>query len=415
MPNNTSHAQPTPLLPVETVILTLAAILLSVVAIAGNGVLFLVVVRTSALRTCTNFFIASLSAGELLMGLFVIPFAGSSVMTGSWPFPSRLCGFVGFMGVLGPCVSALSLVVVSADRCVAISKPLRYASLVTTSSTVVIVCMVWAFSVWISLLPLFHWGQYRYSERFLTCLMRSSTGVPGRVSEVLVKEIFCVFIPVALIVMIVLKTAHHVRSHRRVFVFVPVPVSATSLPAGSKNVSATRSRVKATRTLLVVSAAFVLLCLPLAVADVLCQRSQACEVGSPILRTLLWLSFHSSVINPITIMTLNRKFRSTLRSLFCRKCGLLQPGPAGGREVFTVTSGLQAVLETTLLVNIIHGNKRLDARLRREVVLALQTRSAEDPQASPPGRVSVVLLRKSCSTPDCRTVGLWKREEPVYS
>ncbi|XP_076456018.1 beta-1 adrenergic receptor-like [Babylonia areolata] len=253
MSNETRDAVLTPLQPVEAVTLTLTAAVLSVVAIVGNGVLIFVVVRTTALHTCTNFFIASFSAGGLLMGVFVIPYAGRSAMMGSWTFSVSVCRLVGFMGVLGPCVSALSLLVVSADRCMAICKPLRYASVVTRKSTVVIIGVVWAFSLLMGLLPLLSWGRYEYSGRFHMCLMRSSDGVLGRVPEVLVKEIFCVFIPVTLIVLVVLKTAQHVRGHRRVFVFVPVPVSATSLPAGSNDVNANKSRAKATRTLMVVS------------------------------------------------------------------------------------------------------------------------------------------------------------------
>jgi hypothetical protein len=110
----------------ENATLTLLTLLVAVVAVVSNSLLLYVVVRTPALHTATNFFIASLSAGELLTGLFVIPFSGSSAtLDESWAFSTALCRFVGFVGVLGPCVSALSLLVVSTDRYVAITKPLR--------------------------------------------------------------------------------------------------------------------------------------------------------------------------------------------------------------------------------------------------------------------------------------------------
>lgn len=116
----------TSLILAENAALTLLTVFVAMTAIVSNSLLLYVVMRTPALHTATNFFIASLSAGELLTGLFVIPFSGSSAaVSEGWAFSSALCRFVGFVGVLGPCVSALSLLVVSTDRYVAITKPLR--------------------------------------------------------------------------------------------------------------------------------------------------------------------------------------------------------------------------------------------------------------------------------------------------
>ena len=403
---NGSDADQNSLMPEESVALTLAAVVLSVMAILSNGLLIYVVVRTSALHTSINFFIASLSAGELLTGLFVIPFAGASTPTGDWAFSPGLCCLVGFMGVLGPCVSALSLLVVSADRYVAISKPLRYAVLVTNMSTVIIVMLVWTSSLLVSLLPLLGWGSYSYSDSFKTCLMRSTADdAAGNVPEVVVKEIFSTFIPVVLVVLIVFKTVQDIRGHRRVFAFVPVPVAVTSLPAAtSSNVTARKSRVKATRTLLLVCAAYVTICVPSAVASIMCQRPSSCYVTGWVLRTMIWISFLSCVINPLIIMTLNSKFRARLKALFCRGgwCRrLLQPG-AGDKEPFTISSGLQAVLEASLLVNVVHGTGRQDANLRRHAIMMLQARAVEQPQPVYVQRVGLVTLRKTRSSPDCR-------------
>lgn len=411
MYNGSDDAEAEPassLQPEESVSLVLAAVVLSVVAVLSNGLLIYVVVRTAALHTSINFFIASLSAGEFLTGLFVIPFAGTPAASGDWAFSAGLCRLVGCMGVLGPCASALSLLAVSADRYVAISKPLRYAVLVTNVSTAVVVVLVWALSLFFSVLPLLRWGSYAYSAHFRVCLMRSTRDASaGEVPEVVVKETLCSFLPVALVVLIVLKTVQHIRGHRRVFAFVPIPIAATSLPlATSSNVSAKNSRAKATRTLLLVSAAYVTLCVPSAVTSLLCQRASSCHAAGSLLRALLWLSFLNCVVNPLIIMTLNGKFRARLRALLCRgsRCRrLLQPG-SGDKEPFTITSGLQAVLEASLLVNVVHGAGRQDANLRRHAIMTLQ---AAPPPALLGRRVGVVTLRRTRSSPDCRlaTVG----------
>ncbi|KAK7112876.1 adenosine receptor A2b-like [Littorina saxatilis] len=409
MSNDTDGLQTVPLEAVEGAFLTLAAVVLSVVAIVSNSLLIYVVVRSAAMHTSTNFFIASLSAGELVTGLFVIPFAGTAAAasSGDWAFSPDLCCFVGVMGVLGPCVSALSLLVVSADRYVAISRPLRYADLVTKTSTAFIIVFVWLLSLLLSLLPLAGWGRYRFSGSFKVCLMRSSSDSRAHVPEVVVMGVLSTFIPVTLVILIVLKTAHHIRGHRRVFAFVPVPVAVTSLPSGTRTMTASSSRVKATRTLLLVSAVFVALCVPAVVAFALCQRPSSCTVSARVLRTLLWLSFLSCIVNPIIIMTLNGKFRARLKALLCRhgQCGVWKPAPSD-KDPFTITSGLQAVLDASLLVNVVHGTGQQDAKQRRHVLMSVQARAVElQAQYVFIRRTGMVTLRKTRSSPDCRVAG----------
>ncbi|XP_076458504.1 5-hydroxytryptamine receptor 2A-like [Babylonia areolata] len=351
--SNGSEADVSWLLPEESVTLTSVAAVLSTVAIVSNSLLISVVVRTAALRTPANFFIASLSAGELLTGLFVIPFAGTSASAEQWVLPFQLCRFVGLVSVLGPCASALSLLAVSTDRCLAVSKPFRYASLITRNSTVVIIVLVWGWSLLMSLLPLASFGDYDYSENFRVCVMRSGPARPGHVPEVVVKEVVCSFVPMALIVFTVLKSVHHIRMHRRVFAFVPALVAVTSVPAITNNMNARSSNVKASRTLLLVLTVFVTFCMPSAVASILCHRPSSCHVAPKLLRTLLWMSFLSCVIHPVIIMTLNRKFRSKLSSmLYQARCWRLLQSK-GEKEPFTISTGLQTVLEASLFVNVV--------------------------------------------------------------
>ena len=388
----------------EAVTLSVAAVALSLLTIVSNCVLIYVVVRTTALHTPTNFFISSLSAGELLTGTFVIPFSGTFATSTGWAFSSTVCKIVGVMSVLGPCVSALSLLVVSVDRCLAVSKPLRYAGLINKTYAMLAVAVVWVSSLLLSLLPLGgSWGRYSYSPVLVTCVM---TAVRTHGPEVVVKEVLFEILPVGLVVLIVLKALHHVRGHRRVFVMVPVPVTATSLPPASRSVSSTSWRVKATRTLLLVSLAFLVLRFPAAVVAVACRSSASCGVTARGRRTLLWLSFLSCVVNPLLIMALNRKFRATLKGLLCKsRCGVVRVAPSD-KDTFTITSGLHAVLEASLILNVIHGaGPQHRATLRRHVFRSLQSRAVEEPGPVYVGRLGVGALRKTRSSPDCRTAG----------
>ncbi|KAL8558232.1 hypothetical protein ACOMHN_055482 [Nucella lapillus] len=340
------------LLPEESVALTAVAAVLSTVAILSNVLLIAVIFRTAALRTPANFFIASLSAGELLTGLFVIPFAGTAASAQQWSFSPHLCRFVGVVSVLGPCASALSLLAVSTDRCLAVSKPFRYASLITRNSTLLIVFLLWVWSLLVSLLPLASWGRHVYSKNFRVCLMRSSPGDAGSVPEVVVKEVLCSFLPMALIVFTVLKSVYHIRMHRRVFAFVPAIVAVTSVPAVSSNMNTRSSNVKASRSLLLLLTVFVTFCMPSAVASLLCHRPSDCHLPSRLLRTLLWMSFLSCLIHPLIIMTLNRKFRSKVSCMLGQARCLKLLHNKSDKDPFTISTGLQTVLEASLFVNV---------------------------------------------------------------
>ncbi|XP_025114080.1 histamine H2 receptor-like [Pomacea canaliculata] len=409
----------------EKATLALVTVVLSLTAVVSNSLLVYVVVRTTTLHTSTNVFIASLSVAEFLTGLLVVPFVGAAAATAAasspsasssgWPFSSGACCFLAAMGVLGRCAASLSLLVVSADRCVAISRPLRYASIVTQRSTVVVLVVVWLQSLLMALLPLTRWGRYAYAEGFGMCLMRSSSGsdeesstegATGAGSEVLVKETLCTFAPAAAVLVLMAVTVHQIRGHRRVFAIVPIPVAATSLPAGTSSmVTAASSTFKAMRSLLLVILAFFVLGLPFAVACVLCQTGRKCSLPAPLLRSLLWLSFLGGIVNPILIMALNRKFRAALRALFfCGGCRILRAIKGLEKDPFALSTGLHTVMETTLVVNMIHGVCRRDANIWRQVVM--------NPSARPellvppaPRRVGILTLRKTRSSPECVNFG----------
>lgn len=96
------------------------------VALVGNGLVCYVVRATPRMQTVTNYFIANLALGDILMSLFCVPFSFmSQLVLNHWPFGVTLCRLVNYSQAVSVLVSAYTLVALAADRCRAITSPLR--------------------------------------------------------------------------------------------------------------------------------------------------------------------------------------------------------------------------------------------------------------------------------------------------
>jgi hypothetical protein len=97
-----------------------------VIALLGNGIVCYIVYASPRMKTVTNYFIANLAVGDILMSLFCVPFSFfSTLLLQYWPFGSLLCLLVNYSQAVSVLVSAYTLVAISIDRYIAILWPLR--------------------------------------------------------------------------------------------------------------------------------------------------------------------------------------------------------------------------------------------------------------------------------------------------
>ncbi|KAH8417811.1 hypothetical protein KR222_006235 [Zaprionus bogoriensis] len=95
-------------------------------ALLGNGIVCYIVQSTPRMRTVTNYFIANLALGDILMSLFCVPSSFISLyILNYWPFGIVLCYFVNYSQAVSVLVTAYTLVAISIDRYIAIMWPLR--------------------------------------------------------------------------------------------------------------------------------------------------------------------------------------------------------------------------------------------------------------------------------------------------
>ena len=127
------------------VVLSLLYGIVSLLAICGNVLVMLVIVKNRKMHTVTNFFIANLACADILIGLLSTPFQFQAALLQRWNLPDLLCPIAPFVKELSVSVSILTLAVISVDRYFAVIHPLKPRC--SKSIAKIVMVVLWIFCV----------------------------------------------------------------------------------------------------------------------------------------------------------------------------------------------------------------------------------------------------------------------------
>uniref|UniRef100_A0A914H4X5 G-protein coupled receptors family 1 profile domain-containing protein n=1 Tax=Globodera rostochiensis TaxID=31243 RepID=A0A914H4X5_GLORO len=109
------------------ILIAFILILLILATVLGNVLVVLSVFLYKRMRTFTNFLLTSLATADLLVGLLIMPLALFDLLHNhNWPLGKALCRIWATFDVLLCTASILNLCIISLDRYMAITSPLRY-------------------------------------------------------------------------------------------------------------------------------------------------------------------------------------------------------------------------------------------------------------------------------------------------
>ncbi|XP_028398860.1 LOW QUALITY PROTEIN: 5-hydroxytryptamine receptor 1E-like [Dendronephthya gigantea] len=111
---------------------------IAILTVLGNTLVLILTWREKCLHEPSKYFVAFLAAADLLVGIFVALLSYYAVLLYDQPISTPVCSSLSFYDVIDTfalTTSIYTLTVISFDRYLKISKPLRYKTRMTTSTT----------------------------------------------------------------------------------------------------------------------------------------------------------------------------------------------------------------------------------------------------------------------------------------
>ncbi|XP_072022270.1 beta-2 adrenergic receptor-like [Amphiura filiformis] len=339
MPVNESVIDSAPGRPLEvqiTLTITLAVII--ILAIFGNTLVFITVLRSSKLRRqLSSIFLLNLAITDVGCALLVMPFALTSVWQNTWIFGDFWCDGVCFFNYCFIIVSMATLALISLDRYIFVVHPLRYEKLVTKPRAIAACCLGWLFGIAFGVAPaVANWVWYDNSE--IICAIDWENETYSVVTYTVTAFVICFMIPIMVMCFAYYRIYKVARSHSNRIAHrlqsarshrsqdVDCQRGRQSVSSGVRSVS--KYNAKAIKTILIMIIAYLLCNTPFSLTKLIKVIYSDNESVPPGVNTLAsWLAFVNPCCNPI-IYAINRE---EFREAFCRTlcCKNLDEGYSG--------------------------------------------------------------------------------------
>jgi len=150
---------------------TFVTLSLTVLIIASNVLILLMLFTTDMLALLNKHFFVSLTLADLCVGLFVTPFSVWTTVFERWIYGDRFCHVEAYVAAILYIASVHSLAWLSVDHYVALRKPDRHSSIMTSTRSSCWVAFVWATAIGFCLSPLFGPSTARYYADAYVCVV----------------------------------------------------------------------------------------------------------------------------------------------------------------------------------------------------------------------------------------------------
>ncbi|XP_065515167.1 alpha-1A adrenergic receptor isoform X1 [Lathamus discolor] len=310
---------------------------LIVFGVLGNILVILSVACHRHLHSVTHYYIINLAIADLLLTSTVLPFSATMEILGYWVFGRIFCNIWAAVDVLCCTASIMSLCIISIDRYIGVSYPLRYPSIVTEKRGLLALLCVWALSLVISIGPLFGWKEPAPEDETICQI----TEEPG---YVLFSALGSFYLPLTIIlvmycrVYVVAKRENKgltsgLKTERSHSEEVTLRIHRKNAPEASGSASNPKSKhhfsvrllkfsreKKAAKTLGIVVGCFVLCWLPFFVVMPLGSFFPAIKPPDTLFKITFWLGYLNSCINPIIYPCSSQEFKKAFQNVLRAQC-----------------------------------------------------------------------------------------------
>uniref|UniRef100_A0A3P9JP07 Alpha-1A adrenergic receptor n=1 Tax=Oryzias latipes TaxID=8090 RepID=A0A3P9JP07_ORYLA len=338
--SNCSHVLAPELNTVKAVVLGMVLGIFILFGVIGNILVILSVVCHRHLQTVTYYFIVNLAVADLLLSSTVLPFSAIFEILDRWVFGRVFCNIWAAVDVLCCTASIMSLCVISVDRYIGVSYPLRYPAIMTKRRALLAVMLLWVLSIIISIGPLFGWKEPAPEDETVCKI----TEEPG---YAIFSAVGSFYLPLAIILAMYCRVYVVAQKESRGLKEGQKTEKSDSeqvilrMHRGNTTVSedeALRSRThfalrllkfsrekKAAKTLGIVVGCFVLCWLPFFLVLPIGSIFPAYRPSDTVFKITFWLGYFNSCINPIIYPCSNQEFKKAFQSLLGVHCLRMTP------------------------------------------------------------------------------------------
>ncbi|KHN87046.1 Alpha-1A adrenergic receptor [Toxocara canis] len=314
-----SQPMPLPLL----ILFTAVASLIILLTIFGN--LLVLCFKARVGRTNTTLLVWNLGLTDFLVGMFVLPLGAFHIIAREWRFGRFVCRLWVAADVTFCTCSVVTICIISVDRYLAVTRPLRYKSTVTKPKVIIAMITIWTFSTSI-LLTTVRWDQP-------DCLNTTICFVGNEIRYLAHSVIFAFFLPASVTLTLYWRIYRLARNRQRAldrgflmilghnmnFLTNTITQQATLRVHFGKNSGMVehqrrvlRTHERIAKTLGVVSCSFVFCWLPF--FGLYLTNYQCKCIPTVIIDVASWLGYCNSMLNPIIYSFTVKEFkRSTIR------------------------------------------------------------------------------------------------------
>ena len=125
-----------------------------------NGIVFYTFCKNPHLLTSQNMFILSIAFSDLSMSLVAVPMAWAANFKKKWPFGSTGCKIHAFLVFQFGLVAITHLTAATVERYLTISKSMTSSSLLSRRQTLLVIAVLWLYTLAFSVAPLIGFSRY---------------------------------------------------------------------------------------------------------------------------------------------------------------------------------------------------------------------------------------------------------------
>ncbi|XP_063235518.1 rhodopsin-like [Bacillus rossius redtenbacheri] len=281
-----------------------------------NLLVIVLMCREKQLWTPLNVILFNLVCSDFSVSILGNPFTLVSAIFRRWVFGRAMCVVYGFFMSLLGITSITTLMVLSFERYVMISKPF-YSRQLSQRGAVLLIAAIWLYSLMLTIPPLVGWGDYVNEAANISCSVNWETRTLGATTYIVFLFAMGLVVPVSVIL----------------FSYLNIIFTMKRSTMRMGRVTKAESRVALMIAVMIVS--FMVAWTPYSVLALLIAFGDPSTV-TPGLAVVPALVAKSSICyNPVIYVGLNTQFRSAWRKLLGQTGSAdvsQEPGGGGGNE-----------------------------------------------------------------------------------